>query len=107
MDGLIRDWGGATTLPPFTSRIVDRVIGDPANARAVSAFRGAGFVERGVYPGYDGDTMLYMATERQRSNFTLSTIDDIVFCTPLRWPMASSTVSILAVVSAASPAIMS
>lgn len=37
---------------------------DPENARAVRAFRAAGFVERGVYPGYDGDTMLYMTAER-------------------------------------------
>ncbi|MEQ1863188.1 MAG: GNAT family N-acetyltransferase [Micropepsaceae bacterium] len=37
---------------------------DPDNARAVRAFGAAGFVARGVYPGYDGDTMLYMTIER-------------------------------------------
>jgi RimJ/RimL family protein N-acetyltransferase len=36
----------------------------PPNERAVRSYRGAGFVERGVYPGYDGDTMLYMTIER-------------------------------------------
>src|SRR6185295_13399788 len=52
---------------------------------------------------------LEVAFERRthRSNFTLSTMDDIVFWTPLRRPMASRTASIFAVVSAATSAIMS
>jgi RimJ/RimL family protein N-acetyltransferase len=37
---------------------------DVANARAVRAYRGAGFVERGIYPGYDGGEMLYMTIDR-------------------------------------------
>jgi aminoglycoside 6'-N-acetyltransferase len=37
---------------------------EPHNEAAVRAYRAAGFVERGTYPGYDGDTMLYMTIER-------------------------------------------
>jgi RimJ/RimL family protein N-acetyltransferase len=37
---------------------------DPENAHAVRTFAAAGFEARGVYPGYDGDEMLYMAVER-------------------------------------------
>jgi RimJ/RimL family protein N-acetyltransferase len=37
---------------------------DPTNARAIAANRAAGFVERGIYPGYEGETMLYMTIER-------------------------------------------
>lgn len=58
-----------------TKLIVDRVLAwpevvrvqidpDAANERAIRAYRGAGFVERGIHPGYDGDQMLYMTIER-------------------------------------------
>ena len=40
---------------------------DVANERAIRAYRGAGFIERGVYAGYDGGQMLYMTIERSRS----------------------------------------
>jgi aminoglycoside 6'-N-acetyltransferase len=45
---------------------VVRVQIDPeaTNERAIRAYRAAGFVDRGVYPGYDGDQMLYMTIER-------------------------------------------
>lgn len=37
---------------------------EPENVRAVRSYRAAGFEARGLYPGYDGDTMLYMTIER-------------------------------------------
>lgn len=45
---------------------VVRVQIDPeaTNERAIRAYGAAGFVARGVAPGYDGDEMLYMTVER-------------------------------------------
>jgi aminoglycoside 6'-N-acetyltransferase len=71
-DPLARNRGvgrGATRLlidRLFAWHEVVRVQIDPdvANERAIRAYRGAGFVERGVYPGYDGDQMLYMTIDR-------------------------------------------
>jgi aminoglycoside 6'-N-acetyltransferase len=37
---------------------------DPANERAIRAYRAVGFIERWTGPGYDGDAMLYMTMER-------------------------------------------
>jgi RimJ/RimL family protein N-acetyltransferase len=42
-----------------------RIDPDPENERAIRAFAAAGFVARGVYPGYEDDPMLYMTVERQ------------------------------------------
>ncbi len=36
---------------------------DPENARAIRAFRSAGFVAHGVMSGYEGEPMLYMTIE--------------------------------------------
>jgi len=37
---------------------------DPDNRRAVRAYEKAGFVPRGIMPGYDGATMHYMTIDR-------------------------------------------
>jgi aminoglycoside 6'-N-acetyltransferase len=38
---------------------------EATNERAIRAYGAAGFVARGVFPGYDGDEMLYMTIERE------------------------------------------
>ena len=50
----------------FAWREVVRLQIDPDadNARAIRAYGAVGFVARGLYPGYDGETMLYMTIER-------------------------------------------